>query len=91
MLLAADPDSRRWSPSLRTVDDKAGAEAWIANRLRRRTDWAVENEASHRLAERVGYRQEGVHRQSYRTGDGVLRDEHSHARLASDPPPEPPA
>ena len=52
---------------------------------------AVENEASHRLAERVGYRQEGVHRQSYRTGDGVLRDEHSHARLASDPPPEPPA
>ena len=31
VLLAADPDSRRWSPSLRTVDDKAGAEAWIAN------------------------------------------------------------
>jgi RimJ/RimL family protein N-acetyltransferase len=48
---------------------------------------AVENEGSHRLAERVGYRLEGVHRQSYRTGDGVLRDEHSHARLASDTPP----
>ena len=46
---------------------------------------AVENEGSHRLAERVGYRQEGVHRQSFRTGDGVLRDEHSHARLAADP------
>jgi RimJ/RimL family protein N-acetyltransferase len=49
---------------------------------------AVENVGSHRLAERVGYRQEGVHRQSFRTGDGVLRDEHSHARLAADPEPE---
>jgi RimJ/RimL family protein N-acetyltransferase len=48
---------------------------------------AVDNEASHRLAERLGYRQEGVHRLSFRTGDGVLRDEHSHARLATDPAP----
>ena len=48
---------------------------------------AVENEGSHRLAERVGYRQEGVHRLSFRTGDGELRDEHTHARLATDPEP----
>ena len=45
---------------------------------------AVENEASCRTALRSGFAIEGVHRQSYRYGDGVLRDEHSHARLATD-------
>jgi RimJ/RimL family protein N-acetyltransferase len=45
---------------------------------------AVENEASCRTALAAGFPQEGVHRQSYRYGDGVLRDEHSHARLAAD-------
>ena len=33
---------------------------------------------------------EGVARQAYRYGDGVLHDDHMHARLASDPPPPDP-
>jgi RimJ/RimL family protein N-acetyltransferase len=45
---------------------------------------AVENVPSCRTAERAGFRLEGTHRQSYRYGDGVLCDEHSHARLATD-------
>ncbi len=45
---------------------------------------AVENEASCRTALAAGFAQEGVHRQSFRYGDGLLRDEHSHARLATD-------
>ena len=45
---------------------------------------ALENEASCRTALAAGFAQEGVHRQSFRYGDGVLRDEHSHARLATD-------
>jgi len=48
---------------------------------------ALENEASCRLAERTGFRLEGVHRDAFRYGDGVLRTEHTHARLASDPEP----
>ncbi len=48
---------------------------------------AVENPASCRLAERAGFVVEGLHRQSFRYGDGVLRDEHPHARLATDPEP----
>jgi RimJ/RimL family protein N-acetyltransferase len=50
---------------------------------------AIENEASCRVALRAGFAFEGAHRQSYRYGDGILRDEHSHARLASDPPSGP--
>jgi RimJ/RimL family protein N-acetyltransferase len=46
---------------------------------------ALENEASCRTALRAGFPLEGTHRKSYRYGDGVLRDEHSHARLATDP------
>jgi RimJ/RimL family protein N-acetyltransferase len=45
---------------------------------------AVDNPASCRTAERAGFAREGVHRQSYRYGDGLLHDEHSHARLATD-------
>jgi RimJ/RimL family protein N-acetyltransferase len=45
---------------------------------------AVENTGSCRTAESAGFRLEGVHRESYRYGDGVWRDEHSHARLRSD-------
>ena len=45
---------------------------------------AIENEASCRLALAAGFALEGTHRQSYRYGDGALRDEHSHARLATD-------
>ena len=45
---------------------------------------AVENQASCRTALAAGYAVEGTHRQSYRYGDGLLRNEHSHGRLASD-------
>ena len=45
---------------------------------------AVENLGSCRTVEAAGYRLEGVHRESYRYGDGVWHDEHSHARLRSD-------
>lgn len=47
---------------------------------------AVENAGSCAVAVAAGYRQEGVHRESYRYGDGVWHDEHSHARLRSDMP-----
>lgn len=45
---------------------------------------AVENLGSCRTVEAAGYPLEGVHRESYRYGDGVWHDEHSHARLRSD-------
>jgi RimJ/RimL family protein N-acetyltransferase len=48
---------------------------------------AVENEPSCRVAARAGFAYEGLHRQSYRYGDGRFHDEHSHARLRDDPPP----
>jgi RimJ/RimL family protein N-acetyltransferase len=44
----------------------------------------AENEGSCRTALAAGFRLEGVHRESYRYGDGVWHDEHSHARLRSD-------
>jgi RimJ/RimL family protein N-acetyltransferase len=48
---------------------------------------AVENVASCAVAQRTGYAHEGTHRRSYRYGDGRHHDEHSHARLATDPDP----
>jgi RimJ/RimL family protein N-acetyltransferase len=45
---------------------------------------AVENVESCRTALSAGFRLEGTHRASYRYGDGVHHDEHSHARLATD-------
>jgi RimJ/RimL family protein N-acetyltransferase len=45
---------------------------------------ALENEASCHVAERAGYRLEGTLRKSHRFGDGLLHDEHLHARLRSD-------
>ena len=45
---------------------------------------AVENEASGRVAEKAGYRQEGRLRRSFRYGDGVKHDELLWARLAED-------
>lgn len=50
---------------------------------------AVENAASCRIAEKVGYRLEGTTRSSFRYGDGKLHDEHIHARLVTDPVPDP--
>ena len=43
---------------------------------------AVANPASCRVAEKAGFRLEGVLAQSHRYGDGVYHDEHLHARLA---------
>jgi RimJ/RimL family protein N-acetyltransferase len=45
---------------------------------------AVENEASGRVAEKAGFRQEGRLRRSFRYGDGVKHDELLWARLADD-------
>ena len=45
---------------------------------------AVENRPSCLVAEGGGYRFEGVHRRSFRYGDGLLHDEHRHVRLAGD-------
>ena len=45
---------------------------------------AIENVGSCRTAQSAGFRLEGVHLQSYRYGDGVWHDEHSHARLRSE-------
>lgn len=45
---------------------------------------AIENEASCRVAEAVGYRWEGTLRASYVYGDGRPHDEHLHGRLAGD-------
>jgi RimJ/RimL family protein N-acetyltransferase len=47
----------------------------------------VDNVASCRTAERAGFSLEGIHRRSYRYGDGLLHDEHSHARLRGDSAP----
>jgi RimJ/RimL family protein N-acetyltransferase len=54
LVIARDPATQRWSPSLRAVDDLAGARAWIERRRDRRTDWAVIDQASGGLAGRVG-------------------------------------
>ncbi len=48
---------------------------------------AVDNPASCRVALAAGFQQEGLHRQSYRYGDGRYHDEHGHARLAGDDQP----
>ncbi len=45
---------------------------------------AIENLGSCGVARAGGFALEGIHRSSYRYGDGLLHDEHSHARLATD-------
>ena len=45
---------------------------------------AVDNGASCRVAEKCGYRAEGVLRGAYRAPDGTRDDEHLHARLSTD-------
>jgi len=45
---------------------------------------AVDNLASCAVARRAGFPYEGTHRQSYKFGDGLWHDEHSHARLSDD-------
>lgn len=48
---------------------------------------AVDNPASCAVASGAGFAVEGLARQAYRYGDGLLHDDHLHARLASDPDP----
>jgi RimJ/RimL family protein N-acetyltransferase len=48
---------------------------------------AVDNPASCATARSAGFLLEGTLRQGYRYHDGVVRDEHLHARLAVDPEP----
>ena len=76
---------------------------YTAEALRRVTEWAftetglsrielrhaVGNAASCAVARAAGYAIEGTMRQSYRFGDGLLHDEHLHARLRTDPPLSP--
>jgi RimJ/RimL family protein N-acetyltransferase len=69
--LADDAETRRWSPSLRLVDDHASALAWIARRLERRTDWAVCDAASGRLAGRIGLHHHDADDRSAEVGYGV--------------------
>jgi RimJ/RimL family protein N-acetyltransferase len=45
---------------------------------------AVDNAGSCAVARSAGFRLEGVHLESFRYGDGVWHDEHSHARLRSE-------
>lgn len=45
---------------------------------------AVGNAGSCRVAQRAGFAVEGLMRSSKRFGDGLLHDEHLHARLATD-------
>jgi RimJ/RimL family protein N-acetyltransferase len=47
----------------------------------------VGNDASCRVAEKAGYRFEGVMRGAWREADGTRLDDHLHARLATDPYP----
>jgi RimJ/RimL family protein N-acetyltransferase len=45
---------------------------------------AIENSNSCKVAEKAGFLKEGHLRSSYRYADGILHDEHLHARLRSD-------
>jgi len=47
---------------------------------------AVGNRASCAVAASTGFGYEGVQREAFDHGDGVLHDAHLHARLATDPP-----
>ena len=48
---------------------------------------SVGNDASCRVAVKVGYAVEGTRRGSYREADGTRSDEHAHSRLSTDPEP----
>ena len=70
--MADDDESRRWSPSLRTVRTRADAWEWIARRLERRTDWAAVDAATGRLAGRVGLHHHDAQDRSAEVGYGVV-------------------
>jgi len=71
--------------ALRAVTDWAFANLNLA---RIQLEHALGNTASCTVAERAGYRLEGVLRSAYLDGAGVRHDEHVHGRLATDLPPK---
>ena len=71
LVLADDAASRRWSPSMRTLFDRADAVGWIERRLARRTDWAVVDAATGVLAGRVGLHHHDADDRSCEIGYGV--------------------
>ena len=73
------------------VEAVIAATAWAFGNLslvRIELAHAVANPASCAVARRAGYPVEGLLRASFVYGDGQRYDEHLHARLASDPPPD---
>jgi RimJ/RimL family protein N-acetyltransferase len=64
-----------------TVSDWAYAELGL---IRLQLQHAVDNPASCRVAAKAGYRFEGTMRSATVYGDGLRRDDHLHARLATD-------
>ncbi|MFF0739611.1 GNAT family N-acetyltransferase [Streptomyces sp. NPDC004111] len=83
------PAARGWGLATRATIAAADWAFATAGVRRLELAHAVENEASCRVAARSGFPAEGVLRASYRFGDGAYHDEHLHARLATDPAPEP--
>ena len=81
------PDSRGRGVATRALSLAAGFGFGSLDLLRIALFHAVENDASCRVATANGFTNEGLHRRSYRCGDGQWHDEHSHARLCSDPDP----
>ena len=78
-------DARRRGVASSAVDAVRGFAFGALGLVRLELFHAVENEGSCAVARRAGFRHEGTHRSSYRYADGDLHDEHSHARLATDP------
>jgi RimJ/RimL family protein N-acetyltransferase len=100
-LVAIDLESRTATIAYRVAREARGrgvatqavlaASRWAFTTLgleRIELEHAVANPASCRVAERCGYRFEGVKRGGYRADDGVRWDAHLHARLDTDPAPE---
>lgn len=82
------PAARGHGAAARALD---AAATWAFDRglMRLQLFHAVDNPASCTVATRAGFLYEGTHRRSHRYGDGTWCDEHTHARLADDPPPHP--
>jgi RimJ/RimL family protein N-acetyltransferase len=71
--IAADPDTRAWSPSMRPLRTEADARTWMASRTTNddRMDWAVRDAASRLLVGRVGLHRFDRQSRSAEIGYGV--------------------